>query len=101
VISIVPLWERVARVAWGDETCVQGSTVGNGGRIGDGTVPFGPQAMSNVIIPQSPGVIKGGRTMQSAEPSATGSSTSGGSKPQVCGGLILALLWALLPVRGF
>jgi hypothetical protein len=101
VISVVPLWNRVARVAWENETCVPGSTVSGAGRIGSGTVPFGPHAISNVTLPQSPGVLKSGNATPNADPSATATSPSGVSKLQVSGGLFailfLPLLYSLFP----
>lgn len=63
IYDISFLWDRVANVAWGNGTCVAGSTVNSNNRISTvtgpyDTVPFSPAAMSNVTIPVSPGSLK-------------------------------------------
>jgi hypothetical protein len=64
LVSIVPLWERVVNVAWGDGKCVSGSTVNDDDTMPSDvydTVAFGPSAISKISLNSSlPGFIPNG-----------------------------------------
>lgn len=70
------LWRRVANVAWGNGTCVQGSTTTADGRLpkyANDTVPFSPSAVSNATNPfTGPGSL--GYVAPGGNPSAPSSS---------------------------
>ncbi len=58
--EISGLWKRVANVAWGNGTCVPGSTVTKDNSFPAGaydTVPFGKSAYSTVEQPYQPGLV--------------------------------------------
>ncbi|KAE9380586.1 hypothetical protein N431DRAFT_133110 [Stipitochalara longipes BDJ] len=61
LVAIENLWERVVDVTWGSGKCVSGSTVTDDDTMPSGsydTVPFGPGAVSQVMLNSSlPGLV--------------------------------------------
>ncbi|KAM0331359.1 hypothetical protein ACHAQA_003031 [Verticillium albo-atrum] len=59
VFDVTEIWHAVANVAWGNGTCVRGSTVNDDGTIGNGTVEYDPKVRSRVPGLKNPGSLSG------------------------------------------
>jgi hypothetical protein len=96
LLDITHTWSRIANVAWGNGTCVPGSTITSDNRIpllANATVPYSDNAISNASLPSGAGNVKvvpvntlgsttsSSATATSAPPTTTSKSAATISRP--------------------
>ena len=57
VADVTETWRRVANIAWGNGTCVPGSTTNSDGPIGSNTVAYNVSVLSRANPMQGPGTL--------------------------------------------